>query len=133
MRRIFDYEDGEDEDDDDDSSSLLYQRVWPQFPKFDMTCGEGSDYAQWFPARINKGMRNTRRDFNDIGTFDSELLIAEPVSGFTFQHHVRFFALVDMKGRPTARLRFSYDKGEGLKSVRRTPWRAQTPQARHRS
>ncbi len=25
------------------SSLLLYQRVWPQFPKMDMTCGEGSD------------------------------------------------------------------------------------------
>jgi hypothetical protein len=76
MRRIFDYEDGEDED-DDDSSPLLHQRVWPQFPKFDMTCREGSHYAQWFRARINKCMRNARGDLCDIRPFDSELLIVE--------------------------------------------------------
>ena len=77
MRRIFDYEDGEDEDDDDDSSPLLHQRVWPQFLVLDMTRRENADQPERLAARINKRMRNTSRDLDDVGTFDSELLIAE--------------------------------------------------------
>jgi len=75
---FFDDDDGEKED-DDDSSLLFHERVWPQFLVLDMTGRENTDQPERLRARINERMRNTSRDLDDVGTFDSESLIANHV------------------------------------------------------